>query len=165
MRHYVIPPLTIGLTWMLLSGRISLESFAIGVVIGLVLIVGIRPQRQPLNLRQIPDQLLALIQYALLLAWDIILSGLGVTRRVLSPSLPINPGIIAVETQDETHNPVIAALSADVITLTPGELAVEVEDDHILYIHCLDAEASAQTAADAQSRRLKLFKRILGRTS
>lgn len=165
MRIHIIPPLLIGLTWMILSGHTSLESFLIGVVIGIILIAAIRPQRQPPRLRQIPDQAAALVVYALLLAWDIIVSGLSVARRVLSPSLPINPGIIAVETQDEQRSPVIAALSADVITMTPGELAVEVEDDHILYIHCLDVEASARSAADAQRRRLRLFKRILGRTS
>lgn len=165
MRIHIIPPLLIGLTWMILSGHTSAESFLIGVVIGFVLIAAIRPQYQPTHLHQLPDQVLALVVYALLLAWDIIVSGVSVARRVLSPSLPINPGIIAVETQDEQRSPVIAALSANVITLTPGELAVEVEDDHILYIHCLDVEASARTAVEAQSRRLTLFKRIQGRTS
>jgi len=165
MRISVIPSLIIALVWMILSGRISLGSLLIGVIIGALLATLVGWWSAPLRLSQIPGRLAALIQYVLLLVWEVILSSLDVTRRVLSPGLPIKPGIIAVDTQDETRSPIIAALSADVITLTPGELAVEVEDDRILYIHCLDVEASAPSAANAQARRLKLFKRILGRSS
>jgi multicomponent Na+:H+ antiporter subunit E len=165
MGFYAVLAIPVALFWMLVTSRISLESFVLGYVFGLAALLLLRPQRTAIRWQQLPGQILALIMYTLVLMRDITLSGIDVARRVLSPSMPLNPGIIAVETQDEKQSPLIAALSADVITLTPGELVVEVEGNRILYVHCLDVEASAMNAPRQQAQRLKLFKRILGRES
>lgn len=54
-------------------------------------------------------------------------------------------------------------MSANSITLPPGELVVEVAEDHLLYVHCLDVDISLTQLVPMQSRRIQLLKRILGR--
>lgn len=159
---YLVPAVVIAIVWVLITNRVSLESFLVGLVFGLLLAF-LSPRRIVIDSRRLPQQLFALLVYTLMLARDITLSGLDVARRVLSPTMPLNLGIITVETQDEQRSPLVAALSADVITLTPGELVVEIEDNHILYVHCLDVERSSNNASHQQGQRLKVFKRILGR--
>jgi multisubunit Na+/H+ antiporter MnhE subunit len=100
--------------------------------------------------------------YVLSLYWDILVSGLSLTRRVLSPDMRLRTGIVAISTQDANHDPLILALSANYISLTPGELVVEVRDDHMMYVHCLDVDASAAVLEAGQARRLELLRRILG---
>lgn len=149
--------------WMIVTNRLTLESFAVGLIIGLVSVLLVRPKDVNLRLVRLPRQIFYLIVYMATLFWDILLSGLDVARRVVSKDMRLNTGIIAVETQDETQNGLIAALSANVITLTPGELVVELDDQHTMYVHCLDVSTSVKKADGQQTQRLKLFKRILGR--
>ena len=81
------------------------------------------------------------------LAVDIVKCGFQVALVVLRPSLPIRPGILAIRSGCRTA--VGTALSAHAITVTPGEMVVEIGRDGTLYTHCLDVEASAK-AADAE---------------
>lgn len=160
----LVVAVVIAIVWMLITSRLNIESFLVGLVFGLLISL-LSPRRIVIDGQQLPRQVVALVIYTLILARDIVLSGLDVARRVLSPTMPLNPGIIAVETQDEARSPLVAALSSDVITLTPGELVVEIEDNHILYVHCLDVERSSKHAAKQQTQRLKLLLRILGRSA
>lgn len=165
MGNYLVPAATIGIIWMVITSRLTPESFLVGFIVGLAVVTLMRPRQLNIRWQRLPDQVFALVLYILILLRDIILSGLDVARRVLSPDMRLQLGIIAVETQDEQKSALIAALSADVITLTPGELVVEVEGNHTLYVHCLDVADSSQRAERQQAQRLKVFKRILGRTS
>ena len=64
-------------------------------------------------------------------------SNIDVARRVLSPSLPIKPGIVEVKTK--LTSKFGRMLLANSITLTPGTLTVEVKDDSF-FIHWIDVE-------------------------
>jgi multisubunit Na+/H+ antiporter MnhE subunit len=162
MRSYLVPAALIGVVWVFITNRPALDSFVLGFVLGYSVLLLVRPRRVNLRWRKLPLQGLALLIYTLILMRDIFLSGLDVTRRVLSRTMPLNLGIIAVDTQDSQHKALIAALSADVITLTPGELVVEIEDNHTMYVHCLDVEASRRRARQQQALRLVLFMQIMG---
>ena len=69
--------------------------------------------------------------------WECLKANLDVAYRVLHPNLPINPGIVKVETKLKSD----AGLTflANSITLTPGTLTVDInKDDGILYIHWIN---------------------------
>jgi multicomponent Na+:H+ antiporter subunit E len=155
--------LMISVVWMIVTNTLTLESFFVGFIVGLVSVLLVRPQGVHIRLVRLPVQLFYLVVYLGILLRDILLSGIDVARRVLSPDMRLSTGIIAVDTQDETNNMLIAALSSDVITLTPGELVVEVTDQHIMFVHCLDVSASLTRADRQQAQRVRLFRRILGR--
>ncbi len=159
----IVSTLSLTLAWMLISSHASWESFLIGLVAGLAITSLGRLRRIQLNARRLPDQFLALIIYVFELYRDIVLAGLDMARRVLSPNMGLNMGIIEISTQDEQRNPIVLALSANSITLPPGELVIEVAEDHLLYVHCLDVDISLTQLEPMQSRRIHLLKRIIGR--
>ena len=149
--------------WMIVTSSLSPDSFLVGFVLALAILLLIRRDNATLDPRRLPDQLAALAIYLVTLFRDIFISSVDVARRVLSPEMPLNPGIIAVHTQDNDERDFAAAFSAHGITITPGELVVDFDGSHTMYVHCLDVEASAQNAASAQAKRLALLRRIMGR--
>lgn len=151
------------LVWMIVTASISMGSFVVGVVLGLAVIISLKLDHVPMNARRLPDQMLAFVVYIVTLARDIWNCSVDVAKRVLNPNMPMNPGIIAVRTQDAEESDFIAAFSAHGITITPGELVVDFDGNHTMYVHCLDVEASSQNADAAQEKRLKLLRRIMGR--
>ncbi|MCG8349308.1 MAG: Na+/H+ antiporter subunit E, partial [Chloroflexales bacterium] len=70
--------------------------------------------------------------------WEIIVANLNVARTVLfTPRAKLRPGIIAVPL-DVTSDVEITML-ANIITLTPGTLSLDVSDDRkVLYVHAID---------------------------
>jgi multicomponent Na+:H+ antiporter subunit E len=163
MLEAIILAVPFAVTWMFVTAKLSVESFFVGFVLGFALMLLLKSNQTKLNLRKLPDQTWALTIYTLTLFRDIWLSSVDVAKRVLNPSLPMNPGILAVPTQDPNESEVVSAFSAHGITITPGELVVDFEGKHIMYVHCLDVEASSQSAPGGQTKRLKLLNRILGR--
>lgn len=156
--------LALALAWVAIVGRLTAENLALGFVIGLgIVLVG--PKPPPLQPRRVPGQVFALLVYVLILLRDIGVAGVDVARRVLSPDMRLKPGIIAVDTQDEDRNAVVLALSANYLSLTPGELVVGIADNHIMYVHSLDVEASLKVADSAQTKRLALLNRVVGKSS
>ena len=81
---------------------------------------------------------------------------MDVTRRVLSPSLPINPGIVEVKTRLKSKY--ARMILANSITLTPGTLTVEIVDDS-LFIHWIDVEA--KDIKGASEKIVKNFEKYL----
>lgn len=160
---YLVLALPLAVVWMAISNRIALDSFAVGYVFGIAVILLVRPPRGLVRVSRLPDQLLAVITYLATLIGDVTLSGISVTRRVLSRDMRLRLGIVALPTFDSEANPIICALSADAITLTPGELVVETLDNTTLFVHTLDVETTLTTTPDAQMRRIKLLYRMMGR--
>ena len=75
---------------------------------------------------------------------ELIKSNLDVARRVISPSIPINPGIVEIKTNLKSG--IGRMLLANSITLTPGTLTVDIKDDR-LFIHWIDVSSSETGAA------------------
>jgi multicomponent Na+:H+ antiporter subunit E len=76
----------------------------------------------------------------------------------LNPKLPIRPGIIAIDSGCSSE--LGAALSAHALSITPGELVIGIDDEGVMYTHCLDATHSAEYTAQAQAMRRDLLSKI-----
>jgi multicomponent Na+:H+ antiporter subunit E len=152
-----------GIVWMTITSSIALDSFLVGFVLSFAVLLAIRVENVQINYGRLPDQLAAFGIYTVTLTRDIWLSSVDVAKRVINFNMSLRPGIITVYTQDEDESDFTAAFSAHGITITPGELVVDFEGSHTMYVHCLDCEASAQNAPSAQTKRLKLLRRIVGR--
>ena len=160
MVQVAILALPVALLWVLVTDRLSLDSFALGYVLGVIVALAMGGHRARFRPRQLPAQFVALVVYSVTMMRDILLSSFDVARRVVDPRLPLATGIIEVDTgEDDTT---IAALSAHSITVTPGEMVIEFDGNERMYVHCLDVNASAETLQNAQVRRVSLFRRILG---
>jgi multicomponent Na+:H+ antiporter subunit E len=107
-----------------------------------------------------PVRIYYMIVYLFVFIVALIKSNIDVARRVLTPSLPINPGIVKFKTKLKTdYSRMVLANS---ITLTPGTLTVDVIDD-TFYIHWIDVKttepenAYLEIAAQFENILLKIF--------
>lgn len=84
--------------------------------------------------------------YLLFFLKELVKSNLNLAAIVLSPGLPLNPGIVKVRTRLKSRMGRI--LLANSITLTPGTLTVEMTGEW-LYIHCVTVKSTDTDAATA----------------
>lgn len=89
--------------------------------------------------------------YAPWLIKEIIVANIDVARRVLSPSLPINPKVFFVKTQQKTD--VGRVIFANSITLTPGTVSIDVQGNSI-EVHALTGGMADEDQTDEMNRRV-----------
>jgi len=82
-----------------------------------------------------PSHIGYFIQYFFVFIAALIKANFDVARRVLSPKLDINPGIVVFKT--ELKNEFAKMVLANSITLTPGTLTIDIIKDQF-YIHWID---------------------------
>ena len=75
------------------------------------------------------------LPYSFWLLLQIIKANIDVVRIVLSPKLPISPQIIKFKS--DLPNEVALTVLANSITLTPGTLTVDIDEEKNYYVHCL----------------------------
>lgn len=82
------------------------------------------------------------IVYLIVFVWECIKANFDVAYRVLSPKMPIKPGIVKAKTTLKTD--IAKTFLANSITMTPGTITVDVIDDefyiHWIYVSSKDPE-------------------------
>lgn len=157
---YMIPLAGLILTYLALSENISFGNIIVGVVIAGIILSLLRPSRSAIGWKRMPMALAALIGYVGILFWDLIKSGIQVARIVIDPRLPVRQGIIRIPSDSDSE--LGTAMSAHWITLTPGELVMEIDEEGGMFTHCLNVEASQKAALNSQRRRNRLIQKIFG---
>lgn len=148
--------------WLLVSGKIGLQYFLfMAAAVGLV--VWMNPERPFRRMPGAADtgiggrlrSVVALFRYLVWLVWNVIVANIDVARRILSPSMPIRPRLMAFRVEMESE--VARALVANSITLTPGTVTIDV-DDHLFLVHALHPDASgAVTSGGLQNAVAPVF--------
>ncbi|MGJ8526927.1 Na+/H+ antiporter subunit E [Maritalea sp.] len=127
----------LGITWAAITGTFSLGNLLLGGAIGILSLWVIRMQiARPAFLGKIPK----VISLALLFLYELVLSSVKVLILVLSPNMKksLEPAIIAFPLTVKSDLEI--TLLANLITLTPGTLSIDVaEDRSVLYVHALSA--------------------------
>lgn len=163
--------LLLALTWMALQASFTLADFVVGFVLGALIIVLTRrvTMSEPLTLRnwltfQHPRvyvvqtwRWFAFLGFSF---WSIIKSNIQVARILLSPKLNIQPGIVALPLDIKSEGGI--TLLANLITLTPGTVSMDVSSDRkTLYIHTLNIssvdEMRRETKQDFERRVMELL--------
>ena len=85
---------------------------------------------------------LSLVLYLFEFYKALVISNFDMARRVITPSLPIDPDIVTVKTSLESN--LGKMLLANSITLTPGTLSVDVNGNEIL-VHWIDCPSHYDT--------------------
>jgi multicomponent Na+:H+ antiporter subunit E len=161
MPHYVFVFLiSLGL-WLLLAGSLRIDELILGSVIALTVSVLFTHRFSIFSGFRI--SLYApfyIMVYLFNFSIALIRANLDLARRVLSPSLPINPALVRIQTQ--LQSPLARLLLANTITLTPGTLTVDVVDDELLvhWVYCppgTDIEQATQQIAATFERDLGRF--------
>lgn len=147
------------IVYLALTGNAEPANLAVGalVAVGISLL---RPKMNLtlINLTRLPQFLWAGMRYIFVVVGDVIRGGISTARIVLDPNLPLNPGIIAIPSG--TRSELGTALSAHSISLSPGEMVVAIDDEGVMYTHCLDVDDSEKMVANAQKLRKNLLSRM-----
>ncbi len=147
-----LPGLVLALAafWFTLSGQASPFFVALGVV-SLLLTLWLAARLRIIDRDSSPyHRLPQMVIYLIWLIVEIIKSNITVIARVLGPRHAIDPAVVRLQTRARTD--LGKALFANSITLTPGTVAFDVEDDKVL-VHALVREKASVAAFDPMDRR------------
>ncbi|PLW92694.1 MAG: Na+/H+ antiporter subunit D [Marinilabiliales bacterium] len=145
------------LTWLALNWSVETDILITGA--GISVVIGLLFCRNCTVLQTVrltPKSFAYAIAYVFVFLWDLLKSNIDVAGRVLSPSLPINPGIVEVKTKLNSN--IGKMLLANSITLTPGTLTVDIREDR-MYIHWIDV--SSTDIEEATKSIVKKFEKYL----
>lgn len=124
----------ISLLWALLTGRVTVGNLALGFVLGYVALVILSPGGG--NKSSYFKKTVQVISFALFFARELIVSSWRVAIDVIKPLPLMRPGVIGIPLDAETDLEI--TLLANVISLTPGTLSLDVSKDRkTLYIHAM----------------------------
>lgn len=159
--YYIRMTLLLAVIYLALTSNLQPLNILMAVIIGagVALLLG-QPTERRSTRRTFPGSIVAGIRYLGVLIYDLGASGVQTARLLLSPSLPIQQAIIDIPSRCESE--LGAALSAHSITLTPGELVVEMAPTprNDLYTHVLEADKAESYVHDAQAMRRELLDQI-----
>ena len=157
MKYGVSLGLTLFVLWVLLSGQYTFDSRLI-LALGLgscTFVVAIALRMKIADREGHPIHLLVpSLRYIPWLLWAIVKSNIDVTRCILNPRLPISPTLVKVKAGQQSE--LGQAIFANSITLTPGTVSLDVEEDEIL-VHALTRESAEEVADGEMDRRVTLF--------
>ena len=135
MIYRILLNLVLALCWCLLQNDISLRQLVIGSLVGLSAMLFF--PRSFAEERRYLRKVLYCFQLAVFFVKELFIANWSVVRQVLSPELKLQSGIIAYPLT--LKNDLLITILANMITLTPGTLSVEVAPDRrFLFIHFLD---------------------------
>src|SRR5690606_4272250 len=134
----------LALVWTAVTGSFTLINLVFGFVLGGIALYLIREQVGSLGYFRRGFKLIVL---ALLFLYELVLSALKVAILVLSPRMDLKPGIFAYPLKVDRDFEI--TLLANLITLTPGTLSVDVSEDRkLLYVHAIDCSDPEALCAD-----------------
>jgi len=157
LKNLIISFLVILTGWFLLTWSLELKSVLIGVGLSALLSVLFCSHCTIFSEMKItPKAFISTFVYLFVFMVELVKANIDVTRRVLSPTLPINPGIVKVDTHLKSK--MARLILANSITLTPGTFTLEVHED-AFYIHWIDVKHAEE--AQATEDLVRKFEKIL----
>lgn len=127
--------LVLALLWGMVTADLSLPNLVFGFVLGFGSLWLMRYQFNQGSFNRASR----VLRLAVLFLTELVLSSVRVARDTLSPSMSFRPAIIAVPLDAKTAVEITAL--ANLISLTPGTLSVDVSDDcSTLYIHAMHVD-------------------------
>jgi multicomponent Na+:H+ antiporter subunit E len=139
--------------WVAITGSGSVQNFLFGFLLSTFVLWIVRDQ---ISARGYVSRLMRILSLLRLFFKELALSAWKVAVLVVSPRMQLKPGIFAYPlTVDRDFE---ITLLANLITLTPGTLSVDVSPDkRVLFVHaldCSDVEATKRDIADGFERKI-----------
>lgn len=132
--------LLLALGWCAVVGSFTLVDLAVGFAVGYLTLWLVRPLYGPTRYF---ERFVLLPGLVLFFLRELVVSSLRVAWDVITPPVYSRPGIVAVPL--ELRGDVEITLLANLVSLTPGTLSLEVaEDRKTLYVHAMFADPPEQ---------------------
>lgn len=136
--------LLMAIVWGAVSGSFDALNLVFGFLLSSIALYVIREQ---VPFQQYAGRSSRMLMLAYSFLREVVMSSWRVLCIVLSPNMKLRPGIIALPLTVTRDNEI--TLLANMITLTPGTLSMDVSDDRkTLFIHCLDVPDPDETIRD-----------------
>ncbi len=141
--------LTLTVVWVMLLNDLSLGGLLLGLILGILIPLGTRsfwPQRPRLR------RPLKIVEYVLVVLWDIVVANVVVARIVLfKPNRKLESHFVTIPL--DTRSPEAITVLAGTITMTPGTVSADLSaDGRALLVHCLH-ESDPERARDGIKQR------------
>ncbi|MCE8004324.1 Na+/H+ antiporter subunit E [Billgrantia ethanolica] len=150
--------LLLALAWVILSGDFSGLNLVVGLVFGYITLVLIEPQVDALA--GYPARVPRILKFLGFFIKELVQANLRVGFDILTPPWHMKPGVIAMPLEARTELEI--TMVANLISLTPGTLSLDVSDDRkVLYIHAMfldDEEELRRNLKEMEYRALELFR-------
>ncbi len=143
----------LALAWVALTGQFSLSNFFFGYVLSfIIMLVYSREKESRKYFLRIP-RVFGFLFYFL---FELIKANIQVAYDVVTPTFYMRPGIVAYPLSARSDLEI--TLLANIISLTPGSLSLDVSDDKkVLYVHSMfikDKETFIANIKNGFERRL-----------
>lgn len=123
--------LLLAIGWSAVRGEISLGALTGGFVVGYLALWLTRPLY---GQTRYFDRVIRVVGLLFFFVYELLVSSLRVARAVLTPRPRLRPGIVAVPLEARTDLEILAV--ANLISLTPGSLSLDLSDDRsTLFVH------------------------------
>jgi len=126
--------------WLVANASLAFDVIVTGVVVSSILALSLSVfSGTYADIRLTPKALIYYFRYLGVFLVELVRANLNVARIVFTPKIDIHPGIVKVNTRLKTRTGRLVL--ANSITLTPGTLVVDIDED-ALYVHWIDVTAA-----------------------
>lgn len=143
----------LALAWAALTGSFQPIDLLFGFGLGYLVLWLVLHKNRPRYFRKIP-LLLGLFLHFLI---DLLRANLRLATTILSPRMKLRPAVVAIPLILQSEAATI--ILANMLTLTPGTLSLDVSSDHqTLYVHTVwldDVETFRRQVVDGYEKHLK----------
>jgi multicomponent Na+:H+ antiporter subunit E len=123
----------LALAWAALSGEFTLVNLGLGFALGFAILLFVGPALGSSHYFSKTRHALSFLGFFIR---ELALSNLRVAYEVITPRHNMKPGIVAVPLDVRTDAEI--AMLANLITLTPGTLSLDLSSDRtVLYVHAM----------------------------
>ena len=133
MRRKFLMNLLLTFVWVALTGKFLVSNFLFGFVLSFCLLWTITRDREG---RKYFNRIPRMISFVFYFLYELLKANLQVAYDVITPKFYMTPGIIRIPLSARTDLEI--TLLANLISLTPGSLSLDVSDDRkVLYVHAM----------------------------
>ena len=123
----------LALAWVALTGRFTPANLALGFALGYLMLWVSERARGSEGYFTVAPKVLG---FGAFFVWQLVKANLQVAYHILAPRHHMRPGVIAVPL--DARSPTEITLLANLITLTPGTLTLDVSGDRrVMYVHSM----------------------------
>lgn len=156
--HTIIPIIFLTFTYLALSANWQVTNIILGFFLAAGILVLLRPSKRPVKWRRLPADLMRVVVFIVVLLYRMFKSGIEMALIILHPKLPIKNGIVGIRAASKSE--LGRALSAHAVSLPPGELFIEMDEDGTMYIHSLNVDQTVRQARASQEWQGNVLQKI-----
>jgi multicomponent Na+:H+ antiporter subunit E len=153
MRTQFLLNIMLTFVWVLLTGNFSFQNFVFGYLLSFVIMYVISTGNEGRKYFTLSYKVVSFILFFL---YELVKANVQVAYDVITPKFYMKPGIVRVPL--DASSDVEITLLANIISLTPGTLSLDVSDDRkVLYVHAMfitDKESFIQGIKNGFEKRL-----------